>query len=364
MQPLGSDGVGKLSELLLELYAPGDLATFRRRMLRAVHRLFDGEMVCHNEINLADGDSLSVLARPVDGFDDIRPAFFEHVAEHPSIQYLLAADGGETTAVKTSDFVSQRKWRGSGLYREFYRELDDIRYQLTIGHKVDDWLIFFAVSRRNADFTEEERALLSVLRPHFVQAYENALLYSRLRRDSNSGRGDDDSWLVCSRDGIIFSASESAMQAVERWFPPNGGPDHLPVALRKWVRSQLPDAPPNGGRHSFRHADHRGEVDVRMFYDPRTERCELLFRERVAGEGVGSLRARAGLSRRELDVLRWAMEGKTNPEIAQILGLSLSTVKTHMTSILRRLDVETRSAAVRRAFELANANGRVANGIA
>ncbi len=359
MGPIGQDGVGKLSELLLELYAPGDLASFRRRMLRAVHRLFDGEMVCHNEINTANGDSLSVLARPVDGFDDLRPAFFEHVGEHPSIQRLLAADGGETTAVKTSDFVSQRQWRGSGIYREFYRELDDIRYQLTIGHRSEDWLIFFAVSRKDADFTEEERALLSLLRPHFVQAYENARIYSLAQRKGGAHRPGG-AWLACNREGVILSASEPALQAVERWFPPDGGPDRLPAELRKWMRSQLPDAPPNGGRHAFRHADHRGELDVRMFFDARSETCELLFKERLAGEGIFALRSRTGLSRRELDVLRWAMEGKTNPEIAQILGLSLSTVKTHMSSILRRLDVETRSAAVRCALELVagSANGR------
>jgi DNA-binding CsgD family transcriptional regulator len=362
MGPIGQSGLGNLSSLLLDLYAPGDLASFRRRMLKTVHRLFDGEMVCHNEINLCNGQSLSVLARPVEGFDALREAFFEHVEEHPSIQHLLAADGSETTAVKTSDFVSQRQWRGKGLYREFYRELDDIRYQLTIGHKIDDWIIFFAVSRKNTDFTEEERTLLSMLRPHFVQAYENARIYSQLQKNGN-GHRHDGAWLVCNREGVILSASESAMQAVERWFPAESAAAQLPSPLGKWMRSQLPGAPPNGGRHAFRQADHRGELDVRLFYDPKSGTCELLFGERLAGNGIGVLRSRLGMSRRELDVLRWAMEGKTNPEIAQILGLSLSTVKTHMSSILRRLDVETRSAAVRRAFELVSGNGRAVNGL-
>lgn len=46
------------------------------------------------------------------------------------------------------------------------------------------------------------------------------------------------------------------------------------------------------------------------------------------------------------------MEDETNEEIARILGLGRSTVKTHVSSILRRFDVDTRAAAVSRAMEL------------
>ena len=51
------------------------------------------------------------------------------------------------------------------------------------------------------------------------------------------------------------------------------------------------------------------------------------------------------LTRRELDVLKWIMEGKRNSEIAKILGISSRTVEQHVAKILVKLNVETRTAA-------------------
>ncbi len=171
-----------LNQILLEIYGAQNLVQFRERALAGVRELFGGEMVCHNELNLVDGSSLSVLSRPVEGFEALRPAFFEHVQQHPSIQHHLAANGSESEAVKTSDFVSQRQWRNTGLYRDFYRPLSDIRYQLTIGQRIDNSLIFFAISRKCLDFTEEERDILTALRPHFIQAYRNAQCHEALAK--------------------------------------------------------------------------------------------------------------------------------------------------------------------------------------
>ena len=48
------------------------------------------------------------------------------------------------------------------------------------------------------------------------------------------------------------------------------------------------------------------------------------------------------LSTRELEVLQLIVEGKSNPEIADILYLSLSTVKTNVKSIMNKLAVNDR----------------------
>ena len=53
-------------------------------------------------------------------------------------------------------------------------------------------------------------------------------------------------------------------------------------------------------------------------------------------------------------MLAWVTEGKTNPEIAVILGLSRRTVGNHLARIYARLGVETRTAAAR--FALAGAD--------
>jgi DNA-binding CsgD family transcriptional regulator len=257
----------RLSEILLQIYAADGVEDFRSRALAVVRRLFGGELVCHNELNLANGDSLSVLSEPLEDFQHLRPAFFEHVEDHPSVQHHLTADGGETGAVKISDFLCQRQWRNSGIYSEFYRPLADVRYQLTIGQKIDESLVFFAVSRQHRDFTEEERALLTMLRPHFIQAYRNAKCRSALE-DLRARRAGNDHDGGLDGDALVF-----------------------------------------GLMHRFR------------------------------------------LSRREAEVLVQIGKGKTNSEVAETLGISVSTVKTRLENVFRQLGVKTRTAAALRVLE-------------
>lgn len=52
--------------------------------------------------------------------------------------------------------------------------------------------------------------------------------------------------------------------------------------------------------------------------------------------------AKGRLSERELEVLRLVVDGKSNPEIAALLYLSLSTVKCHVRSIMDKLAVDDR----------------------
>ena len=62
-----------------------------------------------------------------------------------------------------------------------------------------------------------------------------------------------------------------------------------------------------------------------------------------------------GLTPRVAEVLLWVAQGKTNGDIATILGISESTVKKHLLEIFAKLGVETRSAATRRALEILTA---------
>lgn len=52
------------------------------------------------------------------------------------------------------------------------------------------------------------------------------------------------------------------------------------------------------------------------------------------------------LSMRETEVVKHIARGKSNKEIARLLAISDQTVKNHITSILRKLDVADRTAAV------------------
>jgi DNA-binding NarL/FixJ family response regulator len=65
-----------------------------------------------------------------------------------------------------------------------------------------------------------------------------------------------------------------------------------------------------------------------------------------------------GLTPRAAETLLWVAQGKTNADIATILGITESTVKKHLLEIFEKLAVETRSAATLRALEILGAPNR------
>lgn len=83
------------------------------------------------------------------------------------------------------------------------------------------------------------------------------------------------------------------------------------------------------------------------------------FRDMLVAQSNGSnrpLSLRRGLSPREQDVLAELRRGRTNKEIAQRLGVSITTVNKHVQHVLKKLHVRTRAHAV--AMVDAAASGR------
>jgi DNA-binding CsgD family transcriptional regulator len=70
-----------------------------------------------------------------------------------------------------------------------------------------------------------------------------------------------------------------------------------------------------------------------------------------------SLRAALPLTPREREVLDWVAAGKTNRDVAAILGARPRTVEKHLERIYEKLGVETRTAAVMRAVNLGRPRG-------
>jgi DNA-binding CsgD family transcriptional regulator len=74
---------------------------------------------------------------------------------------------------------------------------------------------------------------------------------------------------------------------------------------------------------------------------------------RIAPADIASL----GLSPRETEVLAWLAHGKSNAEIAGILGLSPATIKHCLERVYGKLDVGTRAAATALAVAAAGMHG-------
>jgi transcriptional regulator EpsA len=85
-----------------------------------------------------------------------------------------------------------------------------------------------------------------------------------------------------------------------------------------------------------------------------------LLRVRAAGQAsvvrAGWTGARQA-SQREMEILHWVREGKSNQEVGQILGISGLTVKNHLQRIYKALGVSNRTQAVARGLALGLLDG-------
>jgi DNA-binding response OmpR family regulator/DNA-binding CsgD family transcriptional regulator len=95
-----------------------------------------------------------------------------------------------------------------------------------------------------------------------------------------------------------------------------------------------------------------GTLEVRRFSEPgRSDLQMLVLEERGSPPGPAAL-TRLGLTPREAEVLYWIAQGKSNPDIATILGANVRTVHKHVEHIFQKLGLETRNAAALAALEV------------
>jgi DNA-binding NarL/FixJ family response regulator len=114
--------------------------------------------------------------------------------------------------------------------------------------------------------------------------------------------------------------------------------------LRAWVERCA-----RGGVESAGTFPAGDDTGMRMHYVGTTEggdRLLMLEEDRSEGRTTRHLTQHLGLTRREGEVLTWLCGGKTNRDIAQILGMSPRTVNKHLERIYQKLGIETRSSAV------------------
>ena len=90
-----------------------------------------------------------------------------------------------------------------------------------------------------------------------------------------------------------------------------------------------------------------GNEQLRLQYMGKLGPDEFLLRlaKDSGAETPAEFSSELGLTTREGEVLQWLSKGKTNRDIAQILGLSPRTVDKHLEQIYSKLGVENRTAA-------------------
>jgi DNA-binding NarL/FixJ family response regulator len=151
--------------------------------------------------------------------------------------------------------------------------------------------------------------------------------------------------IVYSRSGAVVWSSSRMRECLGG---DSGGDGEALERLAAWALRNI-EALDAGGQESESHmriecaaepviARFLGKVGKGRFL------CALEFHS-PAGGAFGSLNMRFGLTPREVEVLAWISSGKTDRDIADILGMRPRTVNKHLEHIYVKLGVETRTAA-------------------
>lgn len=106
-----------------------------------------------------------------------------------------------------------------------------------------------------------------------------------------------------------------------------------------------------------------GNADLVQAIETRLRRSEQqVTREFKPDFSSSEPLLKLGLTPRAAEALLWLAQGKTNSDIAAILGITESTVKKHVQEMFDKLGVETRGAATVCALEMLNSSAAVEAG--
>jgi DNA-binding CsgD family transcriptional regulator len=154
--------------------------------------------------------------------------------------------------------------------------------------------------------------------------------------------------LAVNRDGRIMWATPQAQKLLSDSLGRNldaGTVDEviLPEPLRQW----LEQAQAAKGATKAVAAAIPDHPELKLYYMGSAGTNEFLLRLSKEQTGLlpSAFATEFGLTSRESEVLSWLSKGKTNRDIAQILGLSPRTVDKHLEQIYAKLGVENRTAA-------------------
>lgn len=368
---LSSKQVAELEAALQSLLSPlehPDLSAWQTEALEHVHRIVDAHF---SSFWMPDGNGkLSIVGRNLG--DDLLHLL--HVNQQQALTGA-AADPLMTRATSSrlrngsgvyheSDIVDRETVERSPLYQEAFHPAG-VRYTTGMSTPLDgaEGGLVFAFERDDADgYRESGLQQLRLLLPAFEAGC--AMAHRHFHRRDAIAR------MLDALDEPVFLMKE------------DGRPLHRSAALRRLLADE-PDSEPlmeavhahaeklrqrRFSQNTKSQAWESLEVPATVAFRTRKARYELkgsypgaaavgveavmvtVHAHRDRAVDVGRLQESFGLTAREIEVAELVAEGRTNRDVAEALHISPHTVKHHVSHIMAKLEVPSRSGVAARLF--------------
>jgi DNA-binding CsgD family transcriptional regulator len=402
MHRLTPSDVDKAFRFVSACDASAGLQTFATSVTAAFPSLIPADVAVFATANLRTG-TLHAVENPRVTCEADLDTFMRSTREIPLPLMEHFGSTGDSEARRLSDFATRHRFHALPVYSEFYRPL---RLEFVLGTSINFSRTAFdgiTLNRTRPDFSERDRSVLTLVRPHLVQGYRTALAVDRLRTDlalaARAVETPGFGLIVISEHGRMDLLSPGGAALLASYFGTRRQADELPDALGRWVREHT-EAARDASRLPPVHTPFVIErlgarLIVRLV---RVARDTLLLLEEPATRSNWRRLAPLGLPLREAHVLleclreevvtagaamtpdavsrviAWFREAQSlapaahrlTPHEVRLLGLlvdghsyktaaaalgsSVHTVAFHMKSIYAKLQVHSKSEAVSRAF--------------
>lgn len=276
--------------------------------------------------------------------------FGRYAHQNPLVTY--AAQSNSIEAHKITNFISHQKFCNTDHYNEFHRPLQ-LPYNMAVKvtpSNTSSIAVSFLRSQR--DFSSHDTTLLNGLRKHIMRAYKLVTMLTEMQNDEAVNHETIGtrclSLIEVTREGRIRLSSPTSESILATYA---GGTKHahgyLPPHICEWLRHEINQEASDSDVHRLsdplRINRPRGTLMIHLHSQGQHP---LLLLEEVHVDVSEIKLCKLSLTSREKEIWDLLIQGKTNPEIGDILDVSPGTVKKHLQSAYRKRGVETRYAAM------------------
>jgi len=308
----------QLNEFILFIYRESHrvpLVQFKEHMLLALQDLLNFDKAVWLTGSTLDGVTPNGIAT-INVEDQMISDYELYKEGDPLVPYAIKHPLKAFSLTRINNYEN---WLRSDNHLHYAKKYD-MRYVVSIADDEPDSSLISAITLyRNEsfeDFNDKEMKVLETIFPHLVEAHKQSLFLFLANPPEESDKQTNWSYAVCDEHGVLIQADSYFSHIMHHQWP-------------QWSGTQLPEeivAALNNKHFEF---------------DALSMRCER------SGDVISIKLAHRSnvdsLTPQEFKISEKIKEGLSNKEIAKAMSLSPSTVKNHLSNIMRKLSVNKRS---------------------
>jgi len=347
---LTSGDLRKLSHTSIDLYGATNFKDLGRRITSLVGKVLP---VTNSTIWNVDSQSSEQSTVYSDTESekaalDSQPFYAHYVRRYPTLTARVMHPKHRGKVVARAEILPRSFLASIGYLDEFAKP-NYCEYQLAYFFRSKaDRFTLISCNRNTREFTDKERGILQFLAPHLQAAFESTTEFETRERSLSKNVAIQQAmpfetiWL--DDDFKVLELTPRIPQLIREFFQEDMQFNQLPEKLMDWLRAFV-FSNVGAPRAPLILRSSTAALKIRL-YPQQLHGLNLLTFHRQLMVPTLDLIKPLGLTRRESEVLLWIAQGKTNHEIALVLGCSHRTVTKHVENLLQKLKVENRLSAI------------------